>query len=99
MKIKRFNSVIKESNSSEVILYRLVGVPKGEPLVINTENPGKFYFKTKNSANKNVLKNKTGDIWIMEVSTNSDNISSDSDNVIVLDNPKSSEILSIMPFK
>lgn len=97
MIIRKFNSLIKESKE-DLTLFRLVRVPEGEPLVINFDEPGKYYFKSKKSADPQLLKNKTGDIWVMEVTTDSNNVASEDDNVIVIEDPKMAKVQSIIPF-
>lgn len=97
MIIRKFNNLIKESKE-ELTLYRLVRVPKGEPLVVNFDEPGKHYFKSKNTADPSLLKNQTGDLWMMEVTTDSDNVVSEDDNVIVIEDPRMAKVQSIIPF-
>jgi len=97
MIIRKFNNLIKESKE-DLTLYRLLRIPEGEPLVVKFDDPGKYYFKSKKTADPSLLKNQTGDLWMMEVITDSGNIASEDDNVIVIDDPRIAKIQSIIPF-
>ena len=106
MKIKKFN----ESNSinENVTLYRLVSVPKGEKLVVDIENPGKFYFQKESEIDPSVLKNKSGDLHVIKVQTTSDNIDQEKSEIesgshnckcVVLKDDSKAEVALIEPYK
>jgi hypothetical protein len=106
MKIKRFN----ESNSinENVTLYRLVSVPKGEKLVVDVENPGKFYFQSESDINPSVLGDKSGDLHVIKVQTTSDNIDQEKSEAesgshnckcVVLKDDSKAEVALIEPYK
>lgn len=107
MKIRRFNESIQSINEN-VTLYRLVSVPKGEPLVVDTENPGKFYFKSENDIDTSVMKDKPGDIHVIKVNTTSDNIDKEKSELeselhnckcVVLKDDSKADIAYIEPYK
>ena len=98
MIIEKFKDSLIQESVKQKTVYRLVRVPVGEPLVVETDNPGKYYFQSKKVADPSLMKTKKGNLWILEVMTNSDNISSEEDGVIILKDPKKAEIQSIMPF-
>ncbi len=107
MKIRRFNESTKSINEN-VTLYRLVSVPKGEPLVVNTENPGKFYFKSKGDIDTSVMKGKLGDLHVIKVNTTSNNIDTDKSEIeselhkckcVVLKDDSKADIDNIEPYK
>ena len=107
MKIKRFNESHQSVNEN-VTLYRLVSVPKGEPLVVDIENPGKFYFQSEAEIDPSILKNDGGELHVIKVNTTSDNIDqevsdaeSESHNCkcIVLKDDSKAEVSLIEPYK
>jgi hypothetical protein len=73
MKIKRFNESTQPINEN-VVLYRLVSVPQGEPLVVDTENPGKYYFQSESDIKPDVLGENGGEYHVIKVNTTSDNV-------------------------
>lgn len=105
MKIKRFNESKKDK---EVTLYRLVCVPEGKPLVVDTDNPGKYYFDSKDDVDPSVLKKKSGDFHLIKVNTPESNIDDDKSEelsalhkckCVVLKSPSMVEIEKIEPYK
>jgi len=105
MKIKKFNESIVNEN---VNLYRLVCVPKGEPLVVNTENPGRFYFQSESEIDPSVLDGKTGDLHVIQIKTTSDNIDESESEIeseahgckcVVLKDDTHAEVEKIEPYK
>ena len=111
MKIKRFNESVQSVNEN-VTLYRLVSVPKGEPLVVDTESPGKFYFNNETGIDPSLLKNDGGDLHVIKITTPSDNIDSEASKsesdangkqignaIVVLSDPTLAEVESITPYK
>ena len=104
MRIKKFNESINEN----IVLYRLISVPKGEPLVIDIENPGKFYFQNESDINPDVLGENEGEYHMIKVHTTSDNIDEEASEkeseihkckCIVLRDDSKSEIDLIKPLK
>lgn len=112
MIVQKFSEVVNESVDSETTLFRLVTVPHGKPLVVDTKNPGKYYFANKNSIDPSVLKNKGGDLHLLKVNTSSSNIDKESSEeesaahgkkllnaLVVLKDPSKAHIISIEPYK
>lgn len=107
MKIRRFNESTQIINEN-VTLYRLVSVPKGEPLVVDTENPGKFYFQTESDIDTSVMKDKPGDMHVIKINTTSENIDTEKSEIeselhkckcVVLKDDSKAEIANIEPYK
>ena len=75
-KIKSFNNfkINESSETGDIELYRLVCVGKGEKLVVDTENPGKYYFKNEEDVNTDVLNKKGNEYHIITVVTDMSNI-------------------------
>lgn len=75
MDVIKFTQFINESKINEsVTLYRIVPVPAGESLVVDTDSPGKYYFKDKSDVKPDVLTKKGLEYFIVEVETDSSNI-------------------------
>jgi len=107
MKIKRFNESTQPINEN-VVLYRLVSVPEGEPLVVDTENPGKYYFQDESDIKPEVLGEHGGDYHVIKVHTTSDNIDEEASEAesekhnckcVVLKDDSQVEIDMITPLK
>lgn len=109
MKIKRFkDSFINESKSGDITLYRLVAVGDGEDLVVDTKNPGKFYFKNKKDIDTDVIKKQSNEYHVIKVVTDKSNIDDElslvesdihnCDCVVLVDDSKV-EIKGIEPFE
>ena len=107
MRIKRFNESIQKVNESKT-LYRLVRVPNGEPLVVDIESPGKFYFQNIKDIDESLLKGEKGDLHVIKVTTDDNNIDDNASEastganvtkVIVLKDPSKAEVQSIEPYK
>jgi hypothetical protein len=113
MRIRKVtDELIRENAGGETTLYRLVSVPHGQPLVVNTKEPGKFYFSNEKALDPSLLKNKGGDIHVIKVTTPSSNIDSEASKqeseshgkkllnaVVVLEDPSKAKIMSIEPYK
>jgi len=108
MKITKFGQFINEEVSNPIDLYRLVAVPEGEKLVVDTENPGKYYFKNKKDADISVLSNPGKEYHIIKVTTSKSNIDEDLSAIesetqgcdcVVLKDDSEVEIENIEPFK
>jgi hypothetical protein len=107
MRIKRFNE--SKINESTAILYRLVSVPQGEHLVVNTKDPGKYYFKSEGDVDPTVLDNhQGGELHIIKVETDASNIDDSASNqesdkngcdCVVLKDSSDAEIVEITPYK
>lgn len=76
MEVRKFTQFINESKSvnESVKLFRLVAVGHGEDLVVDTKNPGKYYFKKESDLDTEVLKKKGEEYHIIKVTTDSSNI-------------------------
>lgn len=111
MKIRRFNESFQPINESVSTLYRLVSVPKGEPLVVDTLNPGKYYFVNKNAIDTSLIDND-GDLHVIKVTTPSSNIDSEASElesresgkgignaIVVLKDDSKATIENIEPYK
>jgi hypothetical protein len=79
MDVIKFNQFIKENYDSDVEsntveLYRVVGVPSGESLVINTKNPGLYYFRNEEDIDTDVLSKDGDEYHVIKVKTTESNI-------------------------
>jgi hypothetical protein len=76
MEVKKFSEFINESEkiNESVELYRLVAVGPEEDLVVDTDNPGKYYFKNEHDINPDVLKKKGEEYHVIKVTTDESNI-------------------------
>lgn len=79
MEVIKFNQFINESTkiNESINLYRIVAVGSGEDLVVDTKNPGKYYFKNESDIDVDVLKKKGDEYHIIKVKTDSSNIDED----------------------
>jgi len=68
---------IMEEIDTKLVLYRLVAVESDEPLVVDTKNPGKYYFKNEKDVTTEVLKKKGDEYHIIKVTVSSSNIDED----------------------
>jgi hypothetical protein len=66
-----------ESVDTKLVLYRLVAVESDEPLVVDTKNPGKYYFKNEKDVTTEVLKKKGEEYHVIKVSVSSSNVDED----------------------
>lgn len=108
MIVQKFAEVINESKG-DTTLFRLVSVPHGSPLVVDTKNPGRYYFTTQKSIDPSILKNKSGDLHLLKVTTPSSNIDNQAsseeskvhgkNSVVVIEDPSKAQIISIEPYK
>jgi len=67
-------SKINESSNDPVTLYRVVAVGDGEPLVVDTKSPGKYYFRHQEEINLDALKKRSNEYHVIEVNTTESNI-------------------------
>ena len=76
MQVVKFGEFVKESHriNESVNLYRLVSVGENEDLVVDTEDPGKYYFKSESDINKEALSKKGKEYHVIEVETDDSNI-------------------------
>ena len=75
MEVKSFTKFINEGKIYEsVTLYRAVAVGEGEDLVVDTKNPGKYYFKNKSDVDPSILSKVGTEYHIVEVTTDEGNI-------------------------
>ena len=76
MEVIKFNQFINESNkiNESVELYRLVSIGSDEDLVIDTKNPGKYYFASESDIDKDVLKKKGDEYHVIKIRTDNSNI-------------------------
>lgn len=76
MDIIKFKEFIKESIkiSESVELYRLVSIGADEDLVIDTKNPGKYYFASESDIDKDVLKKQGEEYHVIKITTDESNI-------------------------
>jgi hypothetical protein len=76
MEVIKFKQFINESQkvNESVELYRLVAVGPDEDLVINTDNPGKYYFKSEMDVKPEVLSKKGEEYHIIKITTDESNI-------------------------
>lgn len=115
MKINKFSQFIKEDidtdtiiqNDSTTTLYRIVSVKDGDPLVVDTQNPGKYYFKSESDLDKTVLDHQGDEYHLITVTTSSSNIDDEMSqqesekngcDCVVLKDDSKVEIESIIPF-
>ncbi len=105
MKIKRFNEAATEKHEN-VNLYRLSAYP-----VIDLSEPGDYYVTSKSALDSKLLKSKgkKGDLYVINVKTNSNNIDLDKSDVerakfnnnkiVVVKDDKKCELIKVEPFK
>ena len=84
MDVKKFTDFIKESVkiNEKIELYRLVSVGNDEDLVIDVDNPGKYYFKDEGDIKPEVLKKQSGNYHIIKVTTDESNIDEELSKII-----------------
>ena len=94
-------SKINESSNAPVTLYRVVGVGDGEPLVVDTKNPGKHYFRSEDVIDLNILKKQVDEYHVIKVKTTESNIDEElsDDECVVLKNDALVEVDGITPLK
>lgn len=66
-----------EEVDTKLVLYRLVAVGPDEHLVVDTKNPGKYYFKNEKDVTTEVLKKKGEEYHVIKVTVSSSNIDED----------------------
>jgi hypothetical protein len=113
MKLKNFNNFQKvyeafESKASklsgEVTLYRLTSHP-----VVDLSDPGEFYVSSLADVDPNLLEDKQGELFLITVKTNSDNIDLDEsekecakhdvDSIVSVKNSEKCEVVKVEPYK
>ena len=110
MEVVKFTQFLKESQSinESIDLYRLVAVGEDEHLVVDTNNPGKYYFQSKNDIKKDVVSKDAKEYHVIKVTTSDSNIDkelSDQETekqgcvCVVLKDDSKADIESITPFK
>lgn len=97
-----------DEKSGKIELYRLVAVGEGEHLVVDTENPGKYYFRNEEDANTDVLSKQGKEYHVIKVVTDGSNIDDAASKAesekhgcecVVLKDESKAEIQNIEPFK
>ena len=110
MRIRKFtDNKLNENATGDATLYRLVSVPEGDHLVINTKEPGKYYFQTEKDIDPKVLKDNSGEMHVIKVQTPNSNINKEESEteteahgggkIVVLNDPSDAKIQSIEPYK
>lgn len=113
MRIKKFNNFsINESTdvackastlTGEVTLYRLTSHP-----VVDLSQPGEYYVCSVEDVDPNLLEKKDGELYLITVKTNSDNINLDesekecaklgTDSVVAVKDDTKCEVVGVSPF-
>lgn len=105
--VKKFNDFsVNESKvekGGEITLYRLSSHP-----VINLNEPGNFYVKSKSKLDPSLLKKKGGNLYTITVKCDASNINLDkseiecakldNNSVVVVKDDKKCELVKIEPF-